>query len=428
MAKLASRKCPNCGAPITLSAGVNDVPCGYCGNVIHVEWGKKPPTQAQKPPLTVYVRPGLGFLPLVILLGALLPVGIPLFLAFAPALKSVASEVAAEAGLAASTFPMNCGLNQSLSIVGQTFEGEGTLITGEINCKIKIKNSKLKGDLVVDAKNLVEVTLENSTLEGREAAVRLGMNSKVFATKKSVLKGEDAGIVVGINSEVSLDDSSVEGAEHGVRADTNAKLTGTRSKIVGKEYGIRASHNLGIEGRELVVQGSRAALEAAVNTKLDLRGGAFEGTESAIRVKGSNVELNLTRKARLTARETAVKVESNLKLEMEDALIDGGEVGVDAGTNPKLSLGPRARIHGGQIALKVGVNLELDMRSATLESEGVALCAPFNIEIQARESVIRAGADAFRFQRRPRELALETTAVTGSQLFNVQSCAPSRKR
>jgi len=428
MAKLTSKKCPNCGAPINLNPGVSDVPCQYCGNLIHVEWGKKPP--AEKPPLTVYVKPpSFGFLPFVIAIGALVPVAVPLLAVFGPKVKNMATEVAAESGLTPSLkFPVDCGVNQELSIIGQTFEGPGPLITGDINCKLKIKDSKLKSDVVVAAKNLVELTVENSTLEGKEAAVRLGMNSKVFARKQSILRGEESGILGGVNTEVTLDDSTVEGGETGIRVDVNGKLNANKAKVQGKEYGIRSSSNLSLEGRDLTLSGERAALESEVNLRLDLRGGALEGGEAGVRTKGPNARLKLSRQARIAAREIAVDAESNLELEMEDAVIDGAEVGIETGGNPKLDLGPKARIHGGRIALKTGVNLELDMRSASIESEHVALCSPFNVEIRTRESIIRAGVDAFRFQRRPQQLDISSSTVTGAQLFTAHGCSPSRKR
>lgn len=321
-------------------------------------------------------------------------------------------------------FPMTCGMNQQLTIEGRKFEGTGTLITGEINCKIKIKDSTLKGDVVVAAKNLVEVTVENSTLEGKQTAVKLEMNSKLDAKKQTHLKAEETGLEGGINSQVSLDDSSIEGGEVGVKADTNFKLRANKSRISGKEYAIRASNNLELEGKELTLTGGRVALDGEVNLKADLRGGALEGGEAAVHMSGPNASLKLSRAARLSARETALKVGSNLELEMDEALIDGGEIGIDSEVNPKLTLGPKARVHGKQIALKAGVNLELQMRSATLESEAVALCAPFNVEISARESVIRGGSDAFRLQRKPNELSLTGTTVTGNQQFSARGCAP----
>ena len=72
--------------------------------------------------------------------------------------------------------------------------------------------------------------------------------------------------------------------------------------------------------------------------------------------------------------------------------------------------------------MKVGINLELDMRQATVESAEVAVCAPFNIEIQTRDSTIRGGVDAFRFERKPNELELLSTNVTGKQRFDARGC------
>jgi hypothetical protein len=68
------------------------------------------------------------------------------------------------------------------------------------------------------------------------------------------------------------------------------------------------------------------------------------------------------------------------------------------------------------------------MRSATLESESVAVCAPFNVEVRARDSSIRGGVDAFRFQRRPNQLELIQTQVTGVRQFNARGCAAGTSR
>lgn len=415
------KKCPNCGAPMVSPATETpEVTCQYCGHVVRFDFAKHPGR--------VGARGISPLVPVLLVVGGLGAAGIAVSVLVASSVKSAGVALAEGAGVALDSsseeFPISCGMNKQVSLVGRKFEGTGTLITGDINCKIRIKDCTLKGDIVVAAKNLVEVTVENSTLEGKQTAVRLEMNSKLEAKKQSHFKAEEAGIEGGINSQVSLEDSSVEGGEVGIKAETNCKVRANKSRIAGKEYGIRASNNLDLESKELTLTGSRFALDAEVNLKADVRGGAFEGGEAAVHMSGPNAQLKLSRAARFTARETALKTGSNLNLEMDDALIDGGEIGVEADVNPKLTLGPKARIHGKQIALKAGLNLELHMRSATLESEAVALCAPFNVEVNARESLIKGGTDAFRLQRRPNELTLTGTTVTGNQQFNARGCSP----
>lgn len=436
MAKVTAKNCPKCGAPLALQRGVSDLQCQYCGTVVHVEWDKKPPANPQPQQMaTIYVAPSMpAFVPVLIALGVLLPIGGSLFAFLMSGVTSVATNAAANAfnaagvqapGVLTKSLPATCGMNQEINIVGQKFEGPGPLITADINCKVRIKDSTLKSDVVVLAKNLVEVTVENSTLEGKEAAVKLSMNSKLFGKKKSVFKGEEAAVVAGVNSEITLDDSSIQGGEAGVQGDSNLKLSGTKSTISGKDYGVRAGVNLGIDGKELTVRGSRAAIEGNVNLKLELRGGLVEGDEAGVRMKGPNAEIKLTKAAAIKGREAALKTESNLELDMEDATIEGAEIGIDTGVNPKLHLGPKAKVKGKRIAMKVGINLELDMRGASIESDQVGVCAPFNVEIQARDSTIK-GVDAFRFERKPNELELVGTNVTGKQRFDAKGCSTGR--
>jgi hypothetical protein len=421
MATLAAKKCPNCGAPVPRTPGQLEATCQYCGNLV----------QFEAPRAATLLRPATasrsGVAARVVLALVVTLAGLGAVVGFAVFRSQVVSVADVAGGLklpfaTTQDFPLTCGLNQELLIENRKFDGSGTLVNADINCKIKIKNSTLKGDIVVRAKNLVEVSVENSVLEGKETAVKLEMNSKLFASKKSQLLSPDTAVDAGINTEISLDDSTIVGGETGIKADTNFKLRASKSTVKGKKFAIRGDNSVDVEGRELSLVGGRVALESEINLKADLRGGSVEGGEAAIHLKGPNAELKLSNSARLSARETALKTSSNLSLEMEDALIDGGEIGVDTEVNPKLKLGQKARIHGKQIALKVGVNLELDMRGASLESEGVALCAPFNIEISARDSTIRGATGAFRFQRRPNELTLTQTTVTGAQLFSARGC------
>ncbi len=424
MPQVITQQCPNCGARIPLQKNVSDVRCEYCGNMIHVEWTKKVPPPGTAQPLTVYVKPPTaGPILWIVALGAIVPLVIGGVIAAAATSASV-SGVPGVPGLGGKitdvTFPATCGLNQEMEIVDRTFEGSGTLITGEVNCKIKIKNSTLKGDVVVLAKNLVELTLENSTIEGKEAAVKVEMNSKIFATQKSVIKGGEAGILAKLNTDVSLTDSKVEG-QTAISAETNFELEGTSSEVVGKDYGLQASSNAKVKGKKLVVRGGRAAIESEHNLELELRGGSVEGGEVGVKSKGSNAKIKLREDAKITGKEAGIDASNNLALEMEQAVVEGGEVGISAAVNPKLRLGPKSRVHGRDVALKMGINFELDMRGATVESPSVAICAPFNVEISARDSTIK-GAEALRLERKPRTLELEGTRVEGQQNFKGRGC------
>jgi len=84
----------------------------------------------------------------------------------------------------------------------------GPLLAAE---DVKIKDSTLKSDIVVFAKNLVEVTIENSTLEGKDVGLKLDNNSKVSLTKGSVLKSPQLAVISAGEREVG----------------TNARYSGT---------------------------------------------------------------------------------------------------------------------------------------------------------------------------------------------------------
>jgi DNA-directed RNA polymerase subunit RPC12/RpoP len=418
MPKLRTHACPTCGAPLPVAPGTADVRCQYCGNVIHVEW-RRPPAHHMMPQ-TVYVpRRSYAWVIWVIVLGSVLPMLIPLLVFLGP----LVFRTATEAGVVKTSFPVTCGLNDELNLVGQTYEGTGTLITGEVNCKLKIKDCKLKGDVVILAKNLVDITLENSELVGKTAAVRIEMNSKLSATAKTSMKGQEAGIVAGMNAELSLEDSLVEGGEEGIVAQHNCKLTAARSRILGGEKGLVAGSNLSVDARELTVQGRDVAIETESNPTLKLRGGTLEGRQFGLRAASSNAKLDLSHGARVAAKETAIQAGAVLRLDGEDYVIDGGEVGVDVPSNATITLGPKAKIHGGDFGVRTGSNLEVSLRSASIESESVALCGASNAEVRARDSSIQGGASALRFSRRPDPLELAGTLISGAQQFNARGCS-----
>lgn len=429
MAQVVSRTCPTCGAPLPLKRGVSDVTCTYCNNSIHIEWAKRPPPDAD--PRTVYVPPQTNAAPLLV--GVLLTgvVGIGIAAATINAATSTSSPVVlgvdklqnvVGGGSEVSDFPVSCGLNQQLTIVDRTFEGPGPLITGNVNCKILIKNSTLKSDVIVLAKNLTGVTIENSTLEASRVAVEMEMNASVVAKAKSRLVGKEAALDSGPNGKLRLEDSTIEGGEVGVMAGLNFELDARNSKLTGSEAAIKGSSNLSVRARDSSLSGKRNGIAAETNLVVELRGGAVDAREAAIATTGYNAKLTLTHGAKLSAKETAIRGGGNLELTMDDARIEAGEVGVAAKNNAHLDLRNGSRISGKRAAATLEHNARVSLRDSTLHSSaGTALCGSHNAEIEARKSKLE-GKTALAFARKPRKLELVETTPTGKQNFGSNTC------
>lgn len=428
MVRLVAKNCPSCGAPLPLTPNAREVPCSYCGNVIHIEWTAKapPPTQA---PYTLYVRPPTSTAWIwVVVMSTVLPVLIGLVIAVMSVVSTTQTVSRVVNGVAPTvmegpvTFPVTCGMNRELKIVGQKFVGSGTLITGEVNCKLTIKDSELTADVIVLAKNVVEVTIENSRLIGREAAIKSEMNTKIRVTKQSFVSGKEAGIHAGVNTELSVADSRIEGDELGVRGDSNLRVEIRQGTIAGKQIGLRSGSNLKLTMVGGSINGTRGGLVTDMNLTLSMRGGLIQAFETAVSVSDANAELELEKGAKLTAREVALKVGTNLSLVVDDALIEAAEVAVETGHNPKFELRDKSRITGKNFAIRAGHNLHLSARGATISSDEVAICGEYNAELSARQSRISGKKAALRFVRRPSVQNLVASEVIGPQLFNAPNC------
>jgi hypothetical protein len=107
-----------------------------------------------------------------------------------------------------TSFPATCANNEELLVTGQTFTGKGTLIEAGPNCKLTIRDSTLKADVIVETKGNAELTITNSKLEGQEEALLLANHAKV---------------TIGANLELTVDDSVVESQRSGVKASTSPR-------------------------------------------------------------------------------------------------------------------------------------------------------------------------------------------------------------
>jgi LSD1 subclass zinc finger protein len=182
--KIFQAKCPTCGANLPVPPGAPQIMCRYCQNVIHVEHRKPPPevrpfgSPGAMPSRTLYVDPEAAaraskHVGLLILVGVAIPILLPLLIGVLPwAIRSCKSKI--------RPFPVACGLNEELTVSGN-YESTGPIVTSVgHNCKLHIKNAKLKGSTLVKADTFnMELSLENVTIETTEPMIHSGSNLKV---------------------------------------------------------------------------------------------------------------------------------------------------------------------------------------------------------------------------------------------------------
>src|SRR5206468_1110390 len=162
-------------------------------------------------PGTVYVSPGLP--PLVVwilVLTFVLPALIPLGIFLGPALMGAVKS-------RNLTFPVVCGLNEELRIVGKTYSGPGTLITAENNCKLEIHDSSVEGGKVgISGEVNTAIIADGGEIRGHEAGIRLSIN----------------GHVRGRSLTIRSDRVAVEGVD-------NLELTGIGLTLSGGDVGLK---------------------------------------------------------------------------------------------------------------------------------------------------------------------------------------------
>jgi DNA-directed RNA polymerase subunit RPC12/RpoP len=318
-------QCTNCGAPLEVPKKATEVACAYCGTKIRVERAQSAPPAHEAKPHTVYVKPGLpSFVIWFIVLTSVVPVIVPIALVVGPLLFGVV-----QTHVTGVTLPATCPPNGELELVGANYSGDGTVVTAEVNCKLRIKDSKLSGDVAVDAKANVEVTVENSTLEGKDVAIKLDVNSKANVTKGSVVKSPEVAVSGGTNAELSVDASRVEGGSRAVETTVNGK--------------VRLGH-------EAVVESAEKAIVAELNLEITVDDSSVHGKDAAID-SGLNTKLKAVRQGRIAGDKVGVRASHNLKATLENAVVESLGPAICAGYNAELEA-TRSTIAGGGDALR----------------------------------------------------------------------------
>jgi hypothetical protein len=253
----------------------------------------------------------------LIILTGVLPAFIPVFIFVGPMLFKFAAN-------RSGSMPTTCNMNETLEIENQTFSGSGTLIEAGLNCKLKIKNSKLSGDIVVDSKGNLDLTVENSTLEGKDVALKLDFNAKVNLTKGSVLKSPELAVAGATNTEIRLDGSSIEAGSHGVELGVNGKVWLSRkSKATSDGSTIHGETNLEVTVDDSEIDSKDVAIAGNLNTKFKfVRGAKVHGARTAVRTAG-NMRMTLEN-ATVASEGTAICSAYNADIVASRSIISGG--------------------------------------------------------------------------------------------------------
>jgi len=400
--KVVPAKCPTCGANLPVPPGANQVTCRYCQNVIHIEH-KKPPPNVQPfgmpgyvPSTTLYIDPAAAaragkVATSVILVTTILPILIPILIFAVPKITKVLKS-------SIRPFPASCSINEEIVLSGN-YEGTGPLIAdANHNCKIRIKNAKLKGTtLLKTSASNISLTLENVTIETTDAMVKAGSNLKVKLHKSTLTS---AGPVFESDSSLELEEvegSTIESKEGiAIRGRHNLKINVGESKIRGKKAAIDSdsSLTLSMKRNTEITASDGPAIKTSSNFKLDANGGKIEGADEAI-VASSSLKLNATGLT-IAAKRTALKVESGAQIDFSDGSISSAsEAAIESTSGTKIDLS-NAKVTGADVAIKTGSGLKLTAEKKTqiVSTSGVGIAG--SGELTLDDSTVESAAFAMQ--------------------------------
>lgn len=324
------------------------------------------------------------------------------------------------------TFPITCRENEQLEITDRTHEGTGTgtLIVAEKNCNVKITNSRLKGDVIVDAAHLANIEVVDSVLEAREIVLKAQSNNKLRVSGKSTLKGGSAAVSLGVSGEFTCVDTQVEGQHVAILVDKNGRVALKRCQVIAEVHAIKSDVNLKLSALDSTVRSNAEAICPSTNFEFVAKGGIVQGKRAAIFNDGFLSNINLTDGARLEAEGTAIDVQANLKLTMDGAFVSGERVGVAATANASVEMRATSHLHGGSVGLKLGLNPEIVMRSSSMDAGKHAVCAEINSALTLEDSTVEAKQDAFHLASKPRRYKADRSQIVGKQNYAAKSCEP----
>lgn len=397
--KVVPAKCPTCGANLPIPPGVPQVVCRYCQNVIHVEHRKPPPevrpfgSPGAMPSRTLYIDPDVHkaskAIAWIIFGACLLPVLIPIFIVVGPwAVRSFKGKV--------KPFPVTCGLNEEVEVSGN-FETTGPIVTSVAhNCKLHIKNAKLKGSTLIKTETFnMELTLENVTIETTETMIHAGSNLKV-KMHGSTLTSAGPVFDSDSNMELDVDNTTIESkGAAAVKSKHNLKVRMEGGKIHGKKAGIDTDANLQLtmkKGAEIAASDG-PAVKASSSVKVEADGGKIDG--GFLVTSGADiVATGLT----LTAKEKAITATSSLKLDWtEGSITSASDVAIDGDSSMDLTL-INTKVQGATTAIQCesSSKIKASKKTRIIGLNGYGVVTSSNSEVVLNDAALEAGMKAFK--------------------------------
>jgi hypothetical protein len=326
--QLRTYNCPNCAAPLNLVPNADTLTCAYCHNTIQVRRpNAPPPAMPVEQRFVLHVPHDFNadfqaaarvsnmvgvIVTLVVVVAAVLP---GVFIA----LRSSGFR------LTSTSLPAECAMNEKITIDGQTYTKGGVALTADLNCKVLIKHSKIKGK--IEMKTNAEVTFEDTEITGDDELIDVGINGKLKMTNTKI-HSDGVAITTTDNADITFIDSEIVSKGAGIHAATNFVASLKNTKLTSEELGIAADSN------------SKITLDATSE---------ISGTDFGVKL-GVNPEVNC--KGKITSEQ----------------------VGISADTNAKLSIGKTCVVSGKNNAIVGNINFNLTL-DGKLVSEQVAMNA-----------------------------------------------------
>lgn len=398
--KVVSAKCPTCGANLPVPPGIPQVVCRYCQNVIQVEHRKPPPELVMNPGMpsrTVYIDPNAASavgksIGCIILVSVLLPILIPICIFVIPwATRSIKGAV--------KPFPVACGLNEEVEVSGN-YETTGPLVTSVAsNCKLHIKNAKLKGGTLVKTEAFnMELTLENVTLETTDVAVHAGANLKVklhgstLTSTGVVFDGPD-------NMEMDVENTTIESKNAtAVKGRYNLKVRMENGKIRGKKSGIDCDANMVLSMKKAseVTSSDGVGVKTTSSLKLEADGGKIDAPSGAL-VMTSSGDINATNFV-LSSKDKTISATSSLKMEYEGGSItSSGDMAIDADSSTSFDL-VNTKVQGATTAINCesSSKIRASKKTRIVGTSAYGVVTSSNTELNLADAALEGGSKAFK--------------------------------